>query len=651
MKIGKMTAHFGALDGKTLTLSDGLNVLYAPNESGKSTWCAFLRAMLYGISTSQRARAGQKPDAVKYQPWSGAPMSGSMELETKYGPVTLRRWTERADQPMQAFSAAVTGTDIPVNDIAQDLAGETLTGVPREVFERSAFIRQAGVAVTNDPELDRRLNAIVSSGDEEVSFLETEARLRAWQRHRRSGKRGAIPELEAQIAETRASLDALRRGAEEAASVERELDAVGSAYADAVHRMQRARSEQRKRALAEMSMARERTERARSAVAEAESGLAAAEAALAETPYGEMGPEEAARRSEQDGHAASELLRQANKLLPIQLAYIPLALAALAFLLALLLPWRVECAAAGCILVLLFVAMFTRLRGLRITKEEMLADRQRILDAYGVSGPEEIPALLEAYHRLWAEKERAAFRLDEAEAALEDVLAAQRQSEARTLAGLDFSKGGSEAAKAGREVEELRAQIAALREKRASMEGRAAAMGDRMALESELEDMTRRLDGLKEQEDAIALALETLTEADAELQRRFSPRLAETAAGYFAFLTDGRYDELTLSRELAARARPAGQDVGRETDYLSAGAKDQLYLALRLAVCELALPQEDPCPIVLDDALVNFDRERMERALKLIAELAGSRQILLFTCHEREYEYFASDLSVTRIIL
>ena len=364
-----------------------------------------------------------------------------------------------------------------------------------------------------------------------------------------------------------------------------------------------------------------------------------------------MGPEEAAKRSEKDRHAAAELQRLADKLPPVKLAYIPLALAALAFLLALVLPWHIECAAAGCILVLLFIVMFTRLQGLRRTKEDTLADRQRILDAYGVSDPEEIGPLLDSYRALWREKERAAFRLEEAETALEDVLAAQKQSEAQTLDVLDFTKGDSEAARTGREVDALRAQLQALREKRAALEGRAAAIGDRMVLESELEDMERRLDALSAQDGAISLALETLASADAELQQRFSPQLAKTAASYFSYLTGGRYDELTLSRELAAKARPAGQDVGRETDYLSFGAKDQLYLALRLAVCELALPKDDPCPIVLDDALVNFDRERMERALKLIAGLAGSRQILLFTCHEREYEYFASDRTVTRTIL
>ena len=53
MKIRKMRATFGKLQNETLSFHDGLNVIFAPNESGKSTWCAFISAMLYGIDSSE----------------------------------------------------------------------------------------------------------------------------------------------------------------------------------------------------------------------------------------------------------------------------------------------------------------------------------------------------------------------------------------------------------------------------------------------------------------------------------------------------------------------------------------------------------------------------------------------------------------------
>lgn len=57
MVIRNMTASFGKLQGDRLELQPGLNLIEAPNESGKSTWCAFLHAMLYGVDSTARERA------------------------------------------------------------------------------------------------------------------------------------------------------------------------------------------------------------------------------------------------------------------------------------------------------------------------------------------------------------------------------------------------------------------------------------------------------------------------------------------------------------------------------------------------------------------------------------------------------------------
>ena len=651
MKIKKMTAHFGALEGQTLELGDGLNVIYAPNESGKSTWCAFLRTMLYGLNTAQRTKAGQKPDKVKYRPWSGAPMAGSMDVESLGRSVTIRRWTEKAAQPMQAFSATATGMEVPVGGIASDNAGETLTGVPREVFERSAFIRQSGLAVTADPELEKRINAIVSTGDEEVSYTETNDRLKKWRNRRRSGKRGALPELEAEMETIRQNLESIRRTAEERRELEEAIVRAEAREAEAVEAMENARQSARQQMMTDMAASRTESREAEETYRKAQDALDEAEAALDTTPFGTMGPEDARRQADTSASNARELARLAAKLPPLKISFIPLGLAVLAFLLALLLPWTMECIGAGCVLSLLFVVMYMRLSGMQKTKEETLNDRQRILDYYGLSDPEEMDGLLERYRALWKEKERAEFRLEQAAEALETARKSQKAAEERIVDGLDFRSGNNDAARAGQAVESVKRELAALKERRAAIDGRFQVLGDPVVLESELSRLRERYEAISRQEEALNLAMEVLAEADSEMQKRFSPALAREAAAIFGRLTAGRYDEITLAGDLSAKARRAGDAVGWELDYLSEGAKDQLYLALRLAVCALALSAEDPCPIVLDDALVAFDRERMVSALGLLKEIAEKRQILLFTCHEREFSYFENDPAVTKICL
>ncbi len=101
MDILHLTGTFGRLDHSELSLAPGLNVLYAPNETGKSTWGAFIRTMLYGLSTRER---GPLADKNRYAPWTGAPMQGRMDLTTHGDACTLLRETRRAASPLGEFS-------------------------------------------------------------------------------------------------------------------------------------------------------------------------------------------------------------------------------------------------------------------------------------------------------------------------------------------------------------------------------------------------------------------------------------------------------------------------------------------------------------------------------------------------------------------
>ena len=202
MKIKTMTATFGKLQGERLNLEPGLNVITAPNEGGKSTWCAFLKAMFYGIDTRDRDRKGHLADKNRYQPWSGAPMEGEITLEWQGQDITIRRGP-RGNVPFGSFSAVYTGTEEPVPGLTADTCGQMLLGVGREVYERSAFIGQSGtLAIRSAPELEARIAALVSSGDEDVSYSQVERQLKEWLNRRKVNKSvGRIPQLEEEQAE------------------------------------------------------------------------------------------------------------------------------------------------------------------------------------------------------------------------------------------------------------------------------------------------------------------------------------------------------------------------------------------------------------------------------------------------------------------
>ncbi|MBF0181245.1 MAG: hypothetical protein HQM03_14575, partial [Magnetococcales bacterium] len=82
---------------------------------------------------------------------------------------------------------------------------------------------------------------------------------------------------------------------------------------------------------------------------------------------------------------------------------------------------------------------------------------------------------------------------------------------------------------------------------------------------------------------------------------------------------------------LLLAVRPDGRRLAVEA--MSDGTRDQLYLALHLAMLERRLDTAEPLPLVLDDLLIHFDDRRAGEALRVLAEVSRKTQVLFFTHH------------------
>ena len=209
MKILSMTATFGKLENQTLTLEPGLNVICAPNEWGKSTWCAFLATMLYGLDTREKTTKTALAVKERYAPWSGAPMSGRMDLLWNDRSITIERWT-KGRTPLGEFRAYETESGLAVPELTATNCGETLLGVEKSVFLRAGFLRLADLPVTADESLRRRLNALVTTGDESGAADELGQRLKDLKNKVRYNRSGLLPQAEKEQAQLQQKLTELR---------------------------------------------------------------------------------------------------------------------------------------------------------------------------------------------------------------------------------------------------------------------------------------------------------------------------------------------------------------------------------------------------------------------------------------------------------
>ncbi len=635
MMINKLTASFGKLENETLSFHDGLNVIHAPNESGKSTWCAFIRAMLYGVDSGERARGGYLPDKQRYAPWSGAPMEGQMDVTADRCNITLTRTTRTRTAPMREFTATYTGTNVRVDGMTGANAGEQLTGVTRDVFRRSAFIEQGSVAVSGSPDLERRINAIVSTGEEETSYTEADARLRAWQRKRRYNRRGMLPDLENKIEDARRLLEDMDGSAENIEALEQRLEQTKKDCVRLENEVTESRKRQRRESIETLSRGRAALTEADAAHDAAMERLSECRADLRGSAFDGMNIRTVEERVSSDLARMDELKavykKKASPLWMI-LCFLLTVAGVTLYTIYDKLAWI---AAAGVFLIGAVVFLTLYLKAKR-TASDARDERSKILKGYGVQHGSELSGALEEYRKLYAAVLAAEENERVTREQYEQARRRQEKLEENALADLDFVSGSSPAARLGRELNAKRAEAEHLSAQIATLKGRLSAMGDTMVLRSELGTMEEERALIEQEYEDISLAAETLRSADDELQSRFSPELGRVAAEYMSRVTGGRYSQVLINRDFSAMTRTDADAVAHDSGYLSAGTMDLLYLAVRLAVCKLALPEGEPCPLIIDDALVNLDETRLQQAMDLLKEIAKERQVILFTCRSAE---------------
>ena len=727
MKIIRMKATFGGLDHRELELKEGLNIIEAPNEGGKSTWSAFLRAMLYGINTKERDKQGYIAEKNRYQPWNGGAMEGVVELEWKGEQITLRRGP-KGNTPFGKFEAVYTDTGEPVGYLTADNVGETLIGAPREVFERSAFVGQGGAAIDGAPALEARIAALASSGEEDVSYSQVERRLRDWLNRRKHNKTGLIPKLEEELAgndeiagrqakafrlaqEARREMDKLqtehkRLQAERDAHLARAMAARRQRWEEAQSALEAARGQvdtieaelnrygtppdkatlqKAQGELNQLNALHTSRKQAEERLEQAQTQEAEAAAAAVDPLFPDMTPDQAWEQASADAQTAGEVPRCGGLYAGGAVA---LALAAGSLVLAFtgVLPALWMGGAACGVLAVAGVGLFVS-AALRKKKAGALA--AELLERYEAEDPEGILTRANAYREACVVAGQAAKQREEAQQAL-DALLAQDENTRKALLELvhPFAPtvkdtfGVSAAISRALQLEERLAtaqvklegaeklaaslprpepvaadpgveprfdpaetaarlnaaegELSRLRSGLAMAQGELNTLGDPAELELRQEEAREELERRQTEHAALETALKALDAAHAGLQARFSPALNHLAGDYLAKLTGGKYDKVSLTRQFEALAEEAGGLQPRRALALSQGTADQLYLAVRLAACKLVLPQEEPCPLVLDDALANFDDSRMALALECLEELGEERQILLFTCHSRE---------------
>ena len=287
-----------------------------------------------------------------------------------------------------------------------------------------------------------------------------------------------------------------------------------------------------------------------------------------------------------------------------------------------------------------------KLRRARTKGEEAIARlhqrRKQLLRQCGAESEEHL-------HRLVAEAARVENLRHEHEQIEHDLAATigTRASQADLRQHLE----GPAAAHLDASRDDLRARLAGIEkeihqriEKRGQLTAQMKSLADDRQLAArqlDLATLQQRIDEAIGRWQVLAVTGQILESIRASYETDRQPETLQEASGYFSQMTQGHYRRVwTPVGERILRVEDA-EGHWLPVEVLSRGAREQLFLSLRLSLAAYFARRGAPLPLILDDVLVNFDVERAKAAAQVLRDFAAQgHQMLVFTCHEHIAKLF-----------
>lgn len=675
MKILSIQGHFGNISGQKIDFSDKLCCRVLPNGWGKTTLCAFIRVMLYGLNTSRRDNANSLSDKTKYFPQDGKLMSGRMTVEFAGRPITIIRGSSR-NGLMQDFEAFYEDTGEPCNELTAKNCGEVLLGMGEDAFLSSAMVD--GMDMTrSSSELNELLISLAQTGDSSTRCSNALKTLTRWRLDINSGKgHGEQPRLERDYKTAQEKLDDIQnieaqmiKQRELVSKLTQKAEQMQENY-EAVYKSYAGKAAQEEGSLLVLKKDIEKRIKQLKDGLPDEILLREAEDAL----YGYEGAVQLEREKRQNMPYVNSNFKNAVKQVdkrrtneevkrnlmvrpkirwPAMILALLLALSAAASAFAninwgKLTPYMPYILSGMALISILtcFIGSVPRLddpeEDYDESKQQLDMERKKTVGAQHMATSvlqDQYDTVVRKANKIWpniktieqaSEWIRGARRdyqlLRKEQSKLQDIIFEMKTTESTKRIDVDAHQNVEKAKKEASLAYE-QAEIA--KQELAIMQGKIQTLGSVAQWRSTRDSIGVAISNAQQKMDALKLAEQVIEQENAQLSAKISPKITELAQQYMSYLTNDTYKEVKLDSSLRAKC---ASDDGTLLDALrlSSGTRDQLYFALRLAVCQV-LTSKESVPIILDDPFVTWDNKRSEKGLRLLQSLSSERQIILLT--------------------
>ena len=651
MKINRVyIKNFGGLTDKEYILSDGLNVIFGKNESGKSTFLSFMRFMFYG---AKKSRTKELSFREKYMPWSGENMSGEIEFTLDGISYSLSRTISSSGRKQETVLINKNTGEI-VDMPSTDDVGTELFKLSEQSFLNTLFISAEGTKIDSDGELLAKISNVSQRGDEGVSYQIILDKLNNLIADISSPRRSKaqIPALEKNIEELKAKYDSAIETAEfkkhaqtRLNDVNIKLDALNTEKNELTSLLERSKK------YSDYLLYEQSLTKLNSAKADYESLIQNDD--FDGDGFGnieKITPEEEQILLEDNAvqiatDKAQEVLLKDKLKTSGTMKTVFLILSLVSLIASFVFPLSLIAVACFVFLYIHFTKsakdISMELSSINVKHQAYENEKEAILQKYNLESIEHYKAIKKAISEenvraeLKNSKIKMAQKLYDEKKAEHESLCSNLLQKYASLNDLQCEKVDENEKEIQQKLAYINDNILRFSEERAkiksSMESSENIELDIITLKQSIADNELLLDSANEKLKVLNLAKEILDQSYEELKSNFAPKLAKSTVEIFNSLTNGKYGELIVNDAFDILIKKDGEY--KNCAFFSSGTIQQLYFALRLGIIELIM---DDSLLFIDDAFISYDDERFENACEFLLEYSEKNQIIFCTCHLRE---------------
>ncbi len=601
---------FGKFHDRTISFTDGINVIYGKNEAGKSTMHTFIRGMLFGIQP-QRGRASKNDLYSKYEPWeNGGTYEGSLRLEQ--GGHIYR--IERSFQKNRKSLTIIDETDGKEIEPTRAFMDQLLCGLSETAYNNTISIGQLKSATDSSmvTELKNYIANMNTSGNMALNITKATEYLK---KQKKALEAQLIPQAAKSYTTVLGEIKALER---EIASPE---------YENLLPSYQKQRTDAR-------TLSQQKQEEKEALLEKAVKGRQV----LDQNQFTNQQSIDDYTAQTQDLYeeylnlerAAGKKSRKVMTILPLILCVLSFGLAGYLLLSgaantlstslavpSVLLP----VVSAGLGVIFGLVGLITALGTRRLKKELSLGSQ----------------ALQETFRRHLGDASITQDAMNAFTARMNDFKRLCTATETSEAAVQALTKEINTLQQTQTECSEI---IEKQQKNQWELEKKLELLANYKTQAEGLKNSLAENERISQEIMAIDLAQDTMTELSTSIRDSFGLHLNKTASDLIKGITGGIYTSMSIDENLNVFMNTPTKLV--PIDQVSSGTMDQIYLALRLAAAKLIQDGKQEMPLIFDDSFVLYDDERLKTVLKWLAASCQG-QVLLFTCHQREAQMLTAN--------